>query len=43
MPLKIRSADKEQWISPTEEWKTVSVTGNEILADPDFYVEVKKL
>ncbi|WP_100614864.1 M1 family metallopeptidase [Confluentibacter citreus] len=45
MPVKVNINDKEQWIYPKAEWKTITLeTGNASLeVDPNFYVESKKL
>jgi len=45
MPLKI-SADKEQWIKPTENWQTLkgsTVEDYKLSVDPNFYIKTKKV
>ncbi len=45
LPLKI-TFKKEQWIKPTEQWKTInlSVEGdNNFSVDPNFYIKTKKV
>jgi aminopeptidase N len=42
MPLKI-NADKEVWISPTEQWQTLPVNSGKITVDPNFYVVSRKM
>jgi aminopeptidase N len=42
MPLKIVSG-KEQWIEPTEQWKTLGTgNGKDFIADRNFYINLKK-
>ena len=43
MPIQVTINEKEQWLFPNAEWKTMPIEGTEIEVDPDFYVEVKKL
>ena len=40
MPLKVNTG-KEQWIKPSETWKTIE--GTAFTVDRNFYIEVKKL
>lgn len=42
MPLKITTG-KQQWIQPSEEWKTLETpAGAEFKADRNFYIDLKK-
>jgi aminopeptidase N len=42
MPLKI-SAGNEQWIEPTEKWKTLQIAaGTDFKVDRNFYIDLKK-
>jgi aminopeptidase N len=43
MPIQVTIDDKEQWIFPNSEWKTMPIEGTTIEIDPDFYVEVIQL
>jgi len=43
MPIQVTIDEKEQWLFPNAEWKTMPIEGTSIEVDPDFYVEVKKL
>jgi aminopeptidase N len=40
MPLRLSSGE---WIQPTEAWKTTNFSGSELKADPNFYVQIKKM
>ncbi|MCX7550155.1 M1 family metallopeptidase [Xanthomarina sp. F2636L] len=43
MPIKVSIDNKEQWIHPTAEWKTLAIEGSDLKIDPNFYVEDKNL
>ncbi|GGG58968.1 M1 family metallopeptidase [Bizionia arctica] len=40
MPVQVTIDEKEQWIYPNAEWKTIEIEGTTLEVDPDFYVEV---
>lgn len=42
MPVKVRG-DTEQWLRPTEAWKSVPFTGSAPSIDPNFYVRSRKM
>ncbi|MBU2938920.1 M1 family metallopeptidase [Lacinutrix sp. C3R15] len=39
MPIQVTIDNKEQWIFPNSEWKTLAIKNNTILIDEDFYVK----
>ncbi|MGK0252617.1 MAG: aminopeptidase N [Mariniflexile sp.] len=45
MPLQVTIGNKEQWLFPKAEWKTIPLESKSasLKIDPDFYVHVKKL
>ncbi|PWK17873.1 M1 family metallopeptidase [Xanthomarina spongicola] len=43
MPIQVTIDEKEQWIFPNAEWKTMAIEGEDIVVDPDFYVDTLKL
>ena len=43
MPIQVTIDEKEQWLFPNAEWKTMPIEGALIEVEPGFYVEVKKL
>ena len=45
MPVQVTINDKEQWIFPTSEWKTMPIESNKTVlkVDKDFYVYVNKI
>ena len=45
MPVQVTINDKEEWIFPTAEWKTISLDSNNpvLKVDRDFYVSVNKI
>ncbi len=45
MPVQVTINDKEQWIFPTAEWKTMPLESSKSIlkVDKDFYVDVSKL
>ena len=44
MPVQVTIHDKEQWLFPTGDWKTMSLENNKatLLVDKDYYVESKE-
>ncbi|MFT3824442.1 MAG: M1 family metallopeptidase [Chitinophagaceae bacterium] len=42
MPVKVAAGSTEQWITPTEEWQSLSNASGELKADRNFYITVKK-
>ncbi|WP_445736523.1 M1 family metallopeptidase [Mariniflexile sp.] len=45
MPIQVTINEKEQWLFPKADWKTMPLNSNAttLTIDPDFYVYVKKL
>ena len=43
MPIQVTVDEKEQWLYPTAEWKSMPNEGEIIKVNPNFYVETKKL
>lgn len=45
MPIRIKTGDKEQWITPTSEWQKLNLASNKMpfTIDRNFYVESKTL
>lgn len=43
MPILVSIDDKCQWIYPDAEWKIMSMSGDDIIIDRDFYVDSKKI
>ncbi|AUP80763.1 M1 family metallopeptidase [Flavivirga eckloniae] len=45
MPIQISINEKEQWLFPKSDWKTITAASKitSFNVDPDFYVEVNKL
>jgi len=45
MPIKVNINNKEEWIYPNAEWKTLALENKNanLQVDPNFYVESKKL
>ncbi len=45
MPVQVTINDKEQWLFPTSEWKTMSLDSNKTVlkVDRDFYVDSTKI
>jgi len=43
MPIQITLDNNQQWIFPKAEWQTLTIKGNSIYVDPDFYIETKEL
>ncbi len=45
MPVKVSINDKEQWIYPKSEWKTMPLErkNSSFQMDPNFYIDTKKL
>ena len=42
MPIQVTVDEKEQWLYPTAEWKSMPNEGEIIKVNPNFYVETKK-
>lgn len=42
LPVKVKIADKDSWLEPTEEWQTLKTTADSIEVDRNFYVTLKK-
>ncbi len=43
MPLHVSLDGEEQWIFPTDGWKTKSVGNSDFTVDRDFYIDIKQL
>ncbi len=45
MPVQIKIEDREQWLFPNAEWKTMPLNSNEasFVIDRDFYINSKKI
>jgi hypothetical protein len=43
MPIQVTIDEKEQWIFPKADWSTVSIKGDDITIDKDFYIKSNKL
>nr|WP_293301266.1 M1 family metallopeptidase [Allomuricauda sp.] len=43
MPIRVFVDGNEQWLFPNSEWKTESLKGNELIFDPNFYIETQKI
>ncbi len=43
MPIQVIIDDKEQWLFPNAEWKTMPIKNKILKIDPDFYIEVNKV
>ena len=45
MPVQVAINDKEQWLFPTAEWKTIPLESNKTVlkVDRDFYVSINKI
>jgi len=43
MPIQVIIDGKEKWLFPNADWKTISIMGDSIKIDPDFYIEAIKL
>ena len=43
MPVHVAINGKDLWLTPTTDWSTAQIEGNELQIDVDFYVKSKKL
>ena len=43
MPIQVTIDDKEQWLFPKADWKTMKLQGNSISVDADFYIKTSKI
>ena len=43
MPIQINVDDKQEWLFPSAEWKTIEIKSDSIEIDPDFYVFSEEL
>ena len=43
MPIRVNINGSQQWLFPKAEWKTMSITGDDITIDENFLVYSKKL
>ncbi len=43
MPIQVTIDDKEKWLFPKAEWKTLTISAKDIEINPNFYVYSKKL
>ncbi|WP_405207510.1 M1 family metallopeptidase [Aquimarina sp. LLG6339-5] len=43
MPVRLKINGKDQWVQPNTNWQTLKVKTNEIVVDPNFYINTKSI
>ncbi|WP_027392114.1 M1 family metallopeptidase [Aquimarina latercula] len=43
MPVRLKINGKDQWVQPNTKWQTLKVKTNEIVIDPNFYINTKSI